>query len=235
MQNLPISDDQIIAQERRGFRRAMAALPIAAVVLFGFAALGLWAFETGLMSPWLTQASFAGFIVGLAGTITIVVLLKYVAAKPKQAKDERILRKQIDDYHRRAQYLYLLLIAIVLFEAWMMVTGHLPAPGRDLQAWVTPAAFAFFILCVGALVVFGPGFVRRSYRRALNDELTRAMRGRAAILGYLLAILFLAAAYLIGLYRPEWNIWILPPAMAGAVTLPALYFLIQQWRAGRDE
>lgn len=229
------NDIQIIEQERKGHRRAMTVLPAAALALLTVAIATYWALSHGLLPHWMGPASLVGFLVGLSGTVLIIFLLRLVASAPKEAKSERILRKQIDDHNQRAQYLYLLLAGSIALDAWALPASDLPVPGADVSAWVSPAGFAFAILGLGALVCFGPCFMRTARRRALNDEWTRAMRGRAATIGYMLSVAALGAIYLVSLYRPEWNSAVLPPIMAGVVVIPTFVFLTQQWRAGRGE
>jgi len=34
--------------------------------------------------------------------------------------------------------------------------------------------------------------------------------------------------------RPQWGVAAMPGAISAAIILPGLYFLVRQWRAGRD-
>jgi Na+/H+ antiporter NhaD/arsenite permease-like protein len=94
--------------------------------------------------------------------------------------------------------------------------------------------FAFFAVIAVLQVCFGPGFLTRARRRALNDEHTRALQHSAAMFGYPLCVILMCAVLCAMAIRPQWGFVVTPGAIAAAVILPGLYFLIRQWRAGRD-
>jgi hypothetical protein len=99
---------------------------------------------------------------------------------------------------------------------------------------VTVVDLACFAVVAALQVCFGPGFLRRASRRALNDEHTSALQHSAAMFGYLLCVILMCAVLAVLAIRPQWGLVVMPGAIAAAVILPGLYFLIQQWRAGRD-
>ncbi|MBU6473920.1 MAG: hypothetical protein KGQ94_14810, partial [Alphaproteobacteria bacterium] len=94
--------------------------------------------------------------------------------------------------------------------------------------------FAFFALLVMLQVCFGLNFFVRSYRHAVNDELSRAQQHRAAMFGYILSVIALCAVLIAQLFHASWGALALPGAIAAVIVLPGAYFLILQWRAGRD-
>jgi hypothetical protein len=64
--------------------------------------------------------------------------------------------------------------------------------------------------------------------------LTRAQHAKVAQFGYLLAVIEMCVILAAAAYRPLWGIASLPFAVSAAIMLPGVYFLILQWRAGRD-
>ncbi len=162
--------------------------------------------------------------------------------------DDAILRRTIDDQHRRWRWAFFLTFlltggltaAIYLLPDLMSYLLH----RRQLAA---PATFGFnpgnatlmMYLAITAVfaafqVCFGPRFLTGRYRRALNDEVTAAMQRSAATFGYLLAIAAMAGILCASAIRPQWGLAALPGALAASVILPGLYFLTLQWRAERD-
>jgi hypothetical protein len=114
-------------------------------------------------------------------------------------------------------------------------------PGARHTAFgVDPVAAVFAMNLAGIAVVaalqvcFGPSFLTRTYRRILNDELTRAMQRSAAMFGYILSVVAMCLSLGAATIRPQWGLAAMPGAIAASVILPGFYFLILQWRAGRD-
>ena len=95
-------------------------------------------------------------------------------------------------------------------------------------------AFALFALMNALIVCFGPTFLNGPLRRALRDELTRAQQHRAAMFGYILSVIAMCGVLVTQLYHAPWGLVALPGTIAAVVILPGIYFLILQWRAGRD-
>jgi hypothetical protein len=94
--------------------------------------------------------------------------------------------------------------------------------------------FALLALAVAAAITFGVGFAQRQYRAAANDEVMRLLRWRAAQIGYLLAICGVVFGYLASLLRPDLTAIVLPVFLLAAVVVPAVYYLIAEWRASAD-
>jgi hypothetical protein len=154
--------------------------------------------------------------------------------------DESVLRRTIDDQHRRWRWLFLfvfaavggLAIAISLSVLRPGAGAALPSHNPLVLVMATDlamaAVFAVFQVC------FGPNFLSPTWRRALNDEFTRALQNSAATFGYIFCVIAMGAISVTGLFRPQWGIAVMPGAVAAAIILPGLYFLVRQWRAERD-
>jgi hypothetical protein len=182
------------------------------------------------------------------GIVAFAVLLAWLAfAFRAQRKitpragheNEEILRKTIDDQHRRWRWYFTLTFLLLGFLAFMssFVALMLPLSAHPKVAPVTLGTSANLMLwavVVAFQVCFGPTFGMRNYRRAVNDELTRALQGKAAMFGYLLSIVMMSVGLAITSFRWQWGLAAMPAAIATVVILPGFYFLVLQWRAGRD-
>ncbi len=115
------------------------------------------------------------------------------------------------------------------FSAKRISAGASPPPlVAVLAVYLVMAAIrAAFQAC------FGPAFLTGAYRRALN-ELTRAMQCSAAMFGYPVSVVAMCAVFAAMMIRPQWGLAAMPGAIGAAVILPGLYFLVRQWRAGRN-
>ena len=84
--------------------------------------------------------------------------------------------------------------------------------------------------------VTGRGRIRaRKAKRFLEDELTRAFRARAITAGFWALLPGVAAAYVVGLWRPEWTVIALPVVMTVAGAVASLRFALLHRAAEGDE
>ena len=234
MTDKPLSDEEIIARERRSYRRGLALFPVG--LLFGFAVMGgfTWALISGLVPKWFSESALEPITLALVISLMIVLAFRIFARPPKEAISERILRKQIDDHQKRSRFFYILIAVMALEFAALPGIPFVQSPGSNSTLWLINGSFIFAIMGAALLICFGSGFLSASFRNALNDELTRALRARAIRLGYLIAVAGLGAAYLAALYKPEWSVFVLSPVIAAVIAIPALYFVFLDWRAGRN-
>jgi hypothetical protein len=234
MARLPDNTDEVAqvrgnirAEGRIGWSLLIAFLVVSALFL-GIAEFHLPMESTGIVA-------FAVLLVWLA-----VAFLAQRKMVPRAGRDnEEILRKTIDDQHRRWRWYFALAFLLIAFLASMssFVALTLPLSAHPKISPVTLGTSANLMLwavVVAFQVCFGPSFGKRNYRRAVNDELTRALQGKAAMFGYLLSIVMMSVALGITAMRWQWGLAAMPAAIAAVVILPGFYFLILQWRAGRD-
>lgn len=230
------NDDELVAQVRRSIRtqgRLYGSLLITFLIVSALF-LGILEFHLPLEST-----GFAALAVLL---VWIAMVFRWSRAVPPTGGhySEEILRRTIDDQHRRWRWLYAFAFINVVFYA-IPVSLALALPGARHTPWGTnPVATVFAMNLAGVAVFavlqvcFGPGFLTRTYRRVLNDELTRTMQRSAAMFGYILSVVAMCLALGAATFRPQWGLAAIPGAIAAAVILPGLYFLILQWRADRD-
>jgi len=228
------SDVEIIARERRSYRRGLALFPVG--LLLGLAVMGgfSWALISGLVPKWFSESALAPITLALVIILLIVTAFRIFARPPKEAMSKRILRKQIDDHQKRSRIFYILIAVMALELGTLPLFPHFRNPGVNSTLWLPHASFVFVALMSALILCFGPGFLKAAFRNAVNDELTRALRARAIRLGFLIAVAGLGASYLAALYKPEWNVFVLSPVIASVIAVPALYFVILDWRAGRN-
>lgn len=233
-----LSDDEMIAEERRSYRAQARLLSLTFAL---FVAMGAVFFGgTALHLP-----------SGPIGGVALALLLLWVVSvfrnpsfipPPEAYLNENILRKMIDDHHRRWRWMFALFFGLLAMLAGELTLVFLHASkatfpfGGDARFGFTlfAAVFAFVALLTVLQVCFGPGFVSSTYRKALNDELTRAHQRRTAMFGYILAVMAMSAVLMVAMYKPQWGIAALPGVIAAVIALPGFYFLILEWRADRN-
>lgn len=249
MAGLGERDDELVAKIRNNIRveERLAWSGLIAFAIISMLFLGVLVFHLPKEST---------------GMVAFAVLLIWIAlafryqrtAQPVAGPiDEKTLRRTIDDQHHRWRWVYIFIFILVGGFA-AMTTGmvlflaalHLPRSGppvighpllvhNPLVGVLFPAMYFAFVAVVAALqVCFGPGFRARAQRRALNDEHTRVLQQSAALFGYLLCVILMCAVLVVMVFRPQWGLVIMPGIIAVTVILPGLYFLLLQWRSGRD-
>jgi hypothetical protein len=230
------NDDELVAQVRRSIRiqgRVFGSL----LVMF----LSVSAIFLGILKFHLPResAEIAALIVLL---IWITTVFRFLRTAPLAGGpySEEVLRRTIDDQHRRWRWFYVFTFLNVVIYT-IPVSLALAFPGArhaPLGADPVAAVFSMNLAAVAVFAVlqvcFGPSFLTRTYRRILNDELTRTMQRSAAMFGYIFSVVLMCLALGAATIRPQWGLAAMPGAIAAAVILPGLYFLILQWRAGRD-
>lgn len=238
MTHNPRTDDEIIAEERRRYRRRVRELMVPLLALVGLVLLLLAADHFRL----LTQLGIShGFVAAVLDffpfALVAVIVIALVRNRPsKDAHSERILRRQIDTYSARWRWLTIMILILLPVMAHNLTARA--ALLRDHVSWdrlFQPLSFLFVALTFSGVVSFGYGFARKSYREALSDELARALRARTVRIGYLSLMGMLSAAYLAVLYRLAPATTVLPAVLAAGVAVPMIYHLVLDWRAGRGD
>jgi hypothetical protein len=232
MTNKPLSDKEIIAQEERS-RRAVFAMLAGFFVCVAIAILLLLASGVHLISMWLVNVLGAALLFGWV--LFAFMRTKQWTPPPAEVFGEEYLRKTIDLQHRRWRFQIITLLLGLCWVAGTLTFGILEAHLEGFYLSLFSLTFAFVALIAVLTVSYGPGFFFPSYRRALNDELTRAQHAKVAQFGYILAVIEMCAVLAAAAYKPLWGIAALPFAVTAAIVLPGIYFLILQWRAGRSD
>jgi hypothetical protein len=231
------SDDEVDAQIRKSIRTEARFFWSLLILVSAVSAIlvGVLKFQLPMES-----SGIAAMVVLLAWVGFVFHTSRTVPPAPGQY-DEDTLRRTIDDQQRRWRWFFGfmfcvvggLAVAISLETLRPLYTIHLRS-GVDPLAAVLTMELAFAAIVAAFQVCFGPGFFTGAYRRALNDEFTRALQYSAAMFGYLFCVVVMCGVLGVMAMRPQWGVAAMPGAVGAAVILPGVYFLIRQWRAGRD-
>jgi hypothetical protein len=223
------STDHDIMQQARGKRsayRLAGLLLVGGVGCTAVAALGIgqsWTQHMGLNEHHYNL--FLGIGAGMLSALAVGAFWK--ARFHSGPGADRIDAAQA----RQRQVLMAITVMVVAFGGIAILHAfHNQGPlEMDLSI-----EFALLAVAAAAATTFGVGFAQRKYRAAANDELVRLLRGRAAQLGYMLAVAGVGLGYLASLLRPELTGIVLPVFLLAAVAGPAVYFLVAEWRASSD-
>ncbi|GAA0532436.1 membrane protein implicated in regulation of membrane protease activity [Rhizomicrobium palustre] len=230
------AEDEIVARLDASER---AALRLAAAMLGGTLLLVLL-FTAALFSgrgAWLQNQDLQILVAVLAGSGFITAFAYFKRTTPPvDAQAPNIVRKRIDAHHRT--WRWMLLSGLVALSGNMIAlssaaekTSALDWPLRLLFFAVT----ALLLLMCTAQLAIGPGWHNRETRAILNDEFTAALRARTLRFGFWVVMLALTGLWGLGAFRPDLLLPGLAWALYAGYALPALYYIIADWRAGRGE
>jgi magnesium-transporting ATPase (P-type) len=162
-----------------------------------------------------------------------VVLLRF--RRSRDSLRPSVLRKQVDDYQSRQRWMMLMFVVLV----FVMCLSAIPSPiwgagGNTFSNWFHALALPFVVTLCTLFVSIGPGFLSKRYRPAIDDELSRSLRAKAAKLGYTLAMILLAGGYVVAAARPVWSLTVFPLLLFAGFAIPALYLTWLEWRANQS-
>jgi hypothetical protein len=127
-------------------------------------------------------------------------------------------------------------VQAVLFLGWqaLFFGGQAGDPVRavnqfKISAWLVTAILLLFLLASGGMLIRG-----RKVRGLLNDELTRAHRSRACVIGFWAAMAAGIALYVIGMFEPVGARDTIHLIMSAAIGAGLMTFSILE-RRSRDE
>jgi hypothetical protein len=226
-----LSDSDIIAQEERSYQ-AIFVMFASFLMLVAVSIFLILAGNAHIVAMWLVNSLEITLLLGWL--LLIFIRVKPGIAPPDEAFGEEYLRKTVDLQHRKWRYAIGFTLLMLFVQASVLTNAMLARHNESFPAGLVSFMFAFVALMAVLTVSFGPGFFIPSYRRALNDELVRALQAKAVRLGYLFAVIEACAVLVAAAYKPQWTIAELPFAIAAAITLPGVYFLILEWRASRS-
>jgi hypothetical protein len=230
------SDEEIAAQERRRAKLWSRTTLWSLLSWIAFALLLVLAFNLDIperlgASPGLSTWLINWFPMILLVLVWIAFLVYRRRFRPNpETLRPGVQRRLVDDYTKRQRWL----LAVVIPGTLLLAFNQPQAPARDPSDWYSQAMFVGYMLVAALMLVLGPGFLNRSFRAANADELSRALRARATAFGYVCAVMALGADYLIYQFAPQMLASALPLSMAAAFVIPALYYFIADWLAGRD-
>lgn len=235
------SDDDILAKldanDRATSRMALILLSAA------FAPVALYA--AAYLSGEVTLVQSEGAQIAIGGLFVMVLVFVFAGfgrrfrpVASSDANDPRIVRRRIDAHHR---YWRLMLVSWLGMTIGLLplvtVTGRaLGALGQahSLLAIAAAAAMIAPIVLFSLLVIAGPGRGNRELRAILNDEFVRQLRDRTIRLGYFTMLAAVSAGILASVWRPDLALLVLWWSLYAGFVVPALYYVIADWRASRN-
>jgi hypothetical protein len=214
-----LSDDEIIARERRKLRQAMVAGFVGGLALVGFSIL-LW----NIRPEWKDKA----FLFLPLVIIAAVIAAWYLFWRPaSEAMSSRIMQKRVDEFQGRFR-ITLLFMTVITMQQLL----HDPTPEQGAYS-SRPFSLVLMLLAAASLIAFGFGWFNRRFDAVRNDELACALRFQVSRIGYLVLMAGLSATYLAFLYRPDLLSLVLRCALFAGIAVPALSYVGLEWRAGR--
>lgn len=230
------SEAEMIALERRNYRRRLA-LTISYLVLGGVFATAVLTATAGLgRSPWpfrlTSQQSVVVITAGIVLLFAVSLALMLRFRPPKGVSTERMRLLRADDLQRRAVRGLLwkcgFLAIGTLNPIFQLRWGHRPD-------WWSTLLFCGMMLFVAHGLITGLGLDASNLAKPLDDELTREHRRRALARSYPYIIGACIAAYLACFDDPSRVFWVFPLALMFSVLLPAGLFAFWELRAIRGD
>lgn len=225
-----LSDDEIIAHERRKSKKAI----ISALVFWPIVACGiilLFAIQDGAFpNAGMLRTGARLLLRGFPLLLLASVWLLFLRFRPsKEALTDRIQRKRIDEFQGRFRIGLLLFIIVAGVECF----GFGRQPSFAVRNLYSQLLFVFLLMMFAAAITFGQGWLSFRPHPSRDDELVRALRAQVTRIGYLLLMVALGAVYLVQLYRPELVSVAVRGSLFAGIAIPALSYLFLEWRAGR--
>lgn len=233
------SDDEIVAilnASDRAVTRLMLILGGAVLLLVALYAAAFFAGEVALLQSEGVQIAIGVLFVAAVAFVVVRSNRHFRSGAFSVATDPRIIRRRIDTHHR--YWRWTLLSALVATSASMLSFSY--ALGRLSHAnhFLALIAGAIMIVVMGlfaAHTLAGPGWFNGKLHAILNDDFVRQLRARTARLGYLAMMVSVSAGILAALWRPNLALQALAWSLYAGFAIPTLYYVIADWRAGREK
>ncbi len=228
--------DALLTRERKRQRRERIGISVMiAGLVCGAIALAA-ARTSGMDTPFSDAIWMGAVVVSLIAAIATLIVRSGQDAKRLEAlvgRRDRMQRARNDRVH------------VLSLTAWGLLAGAFApllrvaegtADGHDYGFVATlPLAALLIVLFMGGWDGIGNSWARQN-RKWLEDEFTRAMRGRAMALGFPVLTCAMGGVYLIGLWRPEWALVAMPVALIGTASVVGLRFAwLDRQAEGGDE
>jgi hypothetical protein len=220
------SDDELLSADRRWWRRWYVISVAFAVVVV---ALSIWWISFALAHHPFQQLGLPPetgeqliVAVPLVVTICLALALRYFVGPPPASRNETVVRRTADRHYARLRRYYPIAVAAIAVPLFSTQV-------RTLTFYTLIVAMA-----VQTLVILRGFGWSRSFRRGLDDELTRALRAKALRFGHGLAAAILIVACIYARYRPVSADSLLLQILFITSVTPVLYFLFLEWQSGRN-
>lgn len=235
---LEMDDDKILRRIKTSTRmmwRVVWVLTSGFALVFAVITTASFTGHAALVTSVAAQIVTAAVVVALF-VYALVMMSKYYVS-PIDADSPRLVRRRIDVYQRRWRWVILLNIFTTLaFVVNVPGSFSVLRGAHQSLLMLIGACAAGFMIMMAFILSAGPGMqgmAQPGARALLNDEFASALRARTMRFGYILVMLLIGAAYLVALWQPN----LAPAALAWALyagfAVPALYYVIADWRASR--
>ncbi len=236
------SDDEIIAKLNTN-DRAMGRM---ALVLMSATLVLVAIYATAYLTGEVTLLQSEGGQIAIGGVFLVAVAFAFAGfarrirpVAQSDANDPRIVRRRIDAHHRdwRLMQVSWLVMILGLLPTVTMTGRTLGALSltHHLLAIAAAAAMITPIVLFSLLALVGPGCFNRELHTILNDDFVRQLRARTARLGYITMMLSVSASILATAWRPDLALQALGWSLCAGFAVPALYYVIADWRASREK
>ena len=231
----PSNEDGIpnhVKTRERMMRRVAWILPGGIAVIGAAMAAAAFSGHAALVSSMRGQIVI-GAVAGALFVYALVMIAKCNIA-PTELDSPRLVHRRMDS-NQRAWRRSILFTVVMMFVALMSFQRAFPVlrAAHLLQTLAGPFVTGMMLLLVFILSV-GPGWSGPPGSTGLpDDEFDRALRTRMMRFGYIVVMLVLSAVFLVALWQPALALTALIWALYAGFAVPALYYLVADWRASR--
>ncbi len=222
------SDDELVEADRRAYRTRIRWIGWSALYGTALGVLLIFAVRSGIVSlAWIAQAPLTHImLLSLPFVLPIMLAAALTPRVPKAARAPRIQRKLIEDHQRRRRSSLFIFLIVLPYSAALQTWQIAAHPYVFSDQWILAGLFALLVaLCLVVLLIEPKN----------ADEITSSIRAKAAKLGFVTAAGMFMALYLAVMARAAWVRPAIPGAIAVILLVPMIYFLIADWRAGREQ
>lgn len=235
------SDDEILARiaasQRVMWRLVWTLLGGLGLIVAVVAALVFTGHAAWQQNVWF-QAGVAAVMVALF--LYVIVMMGRHFVPPEAAMGPTFARRRIDAHQRRWRWALLSNLLVGLFLAYNQwhALNDFAALGDDRMRLLLGLGFGLYPLLMVAILTVGPRWQslgQLELAKWVDDEFSLALRARTLRVGYVFAMVLLAAVFVVTLWRPALTLTVLCWGLFAGAAVPTLYYVIADWRAGREE
>ena len=234
----PLQEEEAAASAKRELSvrmkwRALWVFIIGLALLFAVvAALTFTGHAALVLSIW-GQTITAVYAVALLTYFVVTMSRSYIPSI--EAGGSRLMRRRIDEFQGRWRWQILLqVVAVLPFFAYLPQVFWVFGSAHPFMRAVVALLVFELMLTLVFLLSAGPGLQGMAPGLApdlLNDEFVTALRARMMRFAYVLTMLLLGGVLVVFLWRPDLTLRALCWALYASFAVPALYYVIADWRA----
>lgn len=217
-----MTGDTLTGMQKLGARLFKPAMVLALVG--GMTGLAGWlvgrdgevAVPDGLMTA-------AGVVTGIGVTAALFSWAGHVAGRRAHAASGG--RRDREQAARVWQLTVLPVAMLMMTFAATLAAERMVHGTADGLEWLTAAVPALYAVLLPVMVMNWDGQARK-LRKYLDDELIRVIQARAIIAAFFVLMTGACGAYLLGLWRPDWAVIVMPGVLWLAASTASLRFAL---------